>query len=350
MYAAESRRNSMNSTTMFGFGEDCVATAPTPMAYRFARATTRARHAGFTLIELLVVIAILALIISLVLVGVGRAMQSSRATMCRGNLRSIGIAVNTYSESNKGHFPSPRTSTPPGWASLKLDLNDPASSVREDASNSYIGWVRTETTSSPAFNSIGGSGSDQYETLLALESGSLYTYIGDSSAYKSPQDPTDRLRSYSLSSFIGVLYCDDENDSDGLAKNYSFDTRTVARIQKPAETLLALPEQDPTKGPRGWNVNGFRGNPAVTVVTNGAAPATYSNAKWYDAPAVWNPGSINMAHVDGSVDSYEIQSLDMKEGELQKNWTSGSGYVDPDGDTYVDLNNIKKMLLPGKIK
>ncbi|MEI8360360.1 MAG: hypothetical protein WCH13_17980, partial [Deltaproteobacteria bacterium] len=108
------------------------------------------------MIELLVVIAILALIISLVLVGVGRAMQSSRATMCRGNLRSIGIAVNTYSESNKGHFPSPRTSTPPGWASLKLDLNDPASSVREDASNSYIGWVRTETTSSPAFNSIGG--------------------------------------------------------------------------------------------------------------------------------------------------------------------------------------------------
>ena len=333
---------------MFGFGEDCVATGPTSIAFKFTRATMRVRHAGFTLVELLVVIAILALIISLVLVGVGRATQSSLATMCRGNLRSIGIAVNTYSGSNKGHFPSPRTSIPPGWESLKSDLNDSASSIREDASSPYIGWVRTETTSSPSFNSIEGSGSDQHETMLALESGSLYTYIGDSSAYKSPQDPTDRLRSYSLSSFIGVMYCDDENDSNGLAKKFPFDTRTVARIQKPAETLLALPEQDPAKGPRGWNVNGFRGNPEITLVTQGDNPPTYSNAKWYDAPAVWNPGFINMARVDGSVDSYEIQSRQLKDGELQSGY-SGSSFPDMP-DTNVDQYNIKMMLLPGKIK
>ena len=145
----------MNSTIMFGFGEDSVATAPTSITFRFTRATTRARRAGFTLIELLVVIAILSLIVSLVLVGVGRATQSSRATMCRGNLRTIGIAANTYSESNKGRLPSPRTDTPAGWTGLKIDPTDSTSSVREDAANKYTGWVRTDLTEPGAIKSSG---------------------------------------------------------------------------------------------------------------------------------------------------------------------------------------------------
>jgi prepilin-type N-terminal cleavage/methylation domain-containing protein len=339
----------MNSTIMFGFGEDSVATAPTSITFRFTRATTRARRAGFTLIELLVVIAILSLIVSLVLVGVGRATQSSRATMCRGNLRTIGIAANTYSESNKGRLPSPRTDTPAGWTGLKIDPTDSTSSVREDAANKYTGWVRTDLTEPGAIKS---SGFNKYETPIALQKGSLYDYIGSETAYKSPQDPTQRVRSYSLNAFVGVMYCDDFYRMPGniSTKPYIFDTRTVSRIPKPSETLLAIPEWDQSQGILGWNMGGFMGNPEVTVVTNGTAPVTYSNAKWYDVPAVWNPGSINMAHVDGSVDSYEIQSPDMKAGELQKKWTSGAGYVDSDGDTYVDLNNIKKMLLPGKIK
>ncbi len=304
---------------------------------------------GFTLIELLVVISIIALVMSLILVGVEKSLQLSRSTVCRSNLRTIGVAVNTYNASNKSRLPSPRTDTPPNWSSLKSDLNAATSPVREDAGNSYIGWVRTETTTtSPPFNSIDGSGSDQHETILALQSGSLFSYMEDPNAYKSPQDSSDRLRSYALNAFIGVMYCDDENDGNGLAKKFPFDTRTVARIQKPAETLLALPEQDPAKGPRGWNVNGFRGNPEITLVTQGDNPSTYSNAKWYDAPAVWNPGFINMARVDGSVDSYEIQSRQLKDGELQSGY-SGSSFPDMP-DTNVDQYNIKMMLLPGKIK
>ncbi len=307
--------------------------------------STRRGARGFTLIELLVVIAIVAILISLIMVGVGRANQAGRATVCRANLRTIGLAANTYSSSNKGRLPSPRTDTPSSWTSLKTDPNDPTATTREDAANTYIGWVRTEAS---VPGSIAGTGTDQHETNIALQKGSLYDYIGGENAYKSPQDPTTRLRSYSFSSFIGVMYCDDSYPQPGtISQGYNFDTRTLAHISKPAETLLALPEWNQVKGNPGWNANGYLGNPEVAMnATSGA----YTNAKWYGAPSVWNPGFINMARVDGSVDAYTIESPDMKVGELQKNWTSGAGYTDPDGDTYVDLFNIKKMLLPGKIK
>ncbi len=82
----------------------------------------------------------------------------------------------------------------------------------------------------------------------AKQKGSLYDYIGGENAYKSPQDPTARERSYSLNSFVGVMYCDDYYKMPGniSASTYTFDTRTISRIQKPAETLLALPEWDQT--------------------------------------------------------------------------------------------------------
>ena len=130
---------------------------------------------GFTLIELLVVIAIVAILISLIMVGVGRANQAGRATVCRGNLRTIGLAANTYSSSNKGRLPSPRTDTPAGWTSLKTDPNDSTATTREDAANTYIGWVRTET-SVPGSIKADGFG-PQYETNIALQKGSLYDLL-----------------------------------------------------------------------------------------------------------------------------------------------------------------------------
>ncbi len=345
----------MKTCTLFRFDEEFIGPSATTspknlclVAHQFRRHPFNGHIAkAFTLVELLVVISILGILISLVLVGVARALNASRATVCRGNLRSIGIAANTYSTSNKGVLPSPRTDTPAGWSTLKSDLNDPTSNVRDDAANTYIGWVRTENISNPSFDSIGGTAPDEYETPVALESGSLYPYIGNSNTYKSPEDASNRIRSYSLNAFVGVMYCNDENDADGLAKNHPFDTRTISRIQKPAETLLALPEADPTKGQRGWNINGFRGNPDVTMKNSDTGPV-YANGKWIDAPALWNAGFINMAMVDGSVTAYQIQSPQMINGELQSQWKAGA-YPDMP-DTWIDLYNLKMMLLPGKIK
>jgi len=68
------------------------------------RAARRARPA-FTLIELLVVIAIIAILASLLLPALNRAKESGRATVCRNNLRQIGLAAIAYT-SDAGRFPS----------------------------------------------------------------------------------------------------------------------------------------------------------------------------------------------------------------------------------------------------
>lgn len=55
------------------------------------------RASGFTLIELLVVIAIIALLISILLPGLGETRRIARLTKCSANLQQFGVATQSYS-------------------------------------------------------------------------------------------------------------------------------------------------------------------------------------------------------------------------------------------------------------
>lgn len=59
---------------------------------------------GFTLIELLVVIAIFALLVSLIVPAVSRALASAHRTTCISNLRQLATASLMYSTDNQGRL------------------------------------------------------------------------------------------------------------------------------------------------------------------------------------------------------------------------------------------------------
>lgn len=65
-----------------------------------------ARRGAFTLIELLVVIAIIALLVSILLPSLQHVRSQGQATVCLANLRSLGLALQTYLQTNGDRFPS----------------------------------------------------------------------------------------------------------------------------------------------------------------------------------------------------------------------------------------------------
>jgi prepilin-type N-terminal cleavage/methylation domain-containing protein/prepilin-type processing-associated H-X9-DG protein len=58
------------------------------------------RTGGFTLIELLVVIAIIALLMAILIPTLQRAKESARETICRSNLKSVGLIIYMYLQDN----------------------------------------------------------------------------------------------------------------------------------------------------------------------------------------------------------------------------------------------------------
>ncbi len=63
--------------------------------------------AGFTLVELLVVIAIVALLAALLLPALVKAREQGRSSVCKNNMRQIGLAIILYGDDNADLLPWP---------------------------------------------------------------------------------------------------------------------------------------------------------------------------------------------------------------------------------------------------
>ena len=346
---------------------------------RVAMSHSQARKA-FTLVELLVVIAVIALLAGLLIVAVGGARRAAQDTSERSRLRGLAMASATYASSNKGRLPSPRTDTPGNWSSMKARPSDcPGGDggLREElalASNpadvKYIGWVCADNARCP-----GSILNDERETVAALENGSLFPYVDGTETYLSPMDNTGRLRSFSINSWVGVLYCDDYIDLPGVFKggdyptacSLAFDTRTLARLPKPADTAMFMADIDPFKRRGGtvpgWNFNGMLLNPNPGSVVggdgSGNARIVARVAKWFDLPAVWSPGQtkFNMSFADGSTGSYQIQSPTIRSQQVTdrmltsmgNNPYQGLGLLGSD-PSFMDLVGLSRYVLPGLLK
>ncbi len=75
---------------------------------------------GFTLIELLVVVSIIALLLAVLLPGLGRARQQAKIVAVHAELAQIGLALEMYMDDQQGKSPPTRQDCALGWEDHQL--------------------------------------------------------------------------------------------------------------------------------------------------------------------------------------------------------------------------------------
>jgi hypothetical protein len=243
-----------------------------------------------TLMELLVVIGIVVLLLAIVLLTANELRGLAQVAGCLSNQHQISVGLTGYSRDHNSRFISPRTS-PVGFLP-----NDRL-------------WVRS-------FDEYGHDRLDPqgFERDAALRDGALWAYVGTVKAYRSPLDPTARLRSYSLNGFVSDLPDMPSNPE----YNWSLVADRMSKIHNPANTLHTIIEHDPNENlnGHGWVIN------------------TYAEI-WMDYPAFWAPrGTVPLSFVDGSTENIKLVNPHLGE-ELTQHALPVTAMTRDDWDQFV---------------
>ena len=312
------------------------------------------RRSAFTIVELLLVVAILGVLMSLVLIGVGSLDDSAMSTTDLARQRQIALAEGKYAAANDSRLFHPRTAPVESgifgaFPNTYEVLGNPEE-LEQDVTNRL--WVR-------AYNDAGNQrlegldgGAYQVELVKAFSDGAAWEYLdGNADTYRSPLDPTRRLRSYAINSYIGVNVCADDHyfgenpprPFAGPFVKYAVPTPTMMHIKQPSRTMCTIGEDDPGigGGPPGHNGHGFMMHPNQ----KGSDFAAFQT--WIDIPGLWNPGVINISHMDGSTESIKLSEpnlydkLDSNNDGVPEHWVIFDG---------PDIQALQKRLLPGVLE
>ncbi len=288
----------------------------------------RRENWAFTITELLVVIAIVAVLVALLLAGLDKARSLAMVTSCLSNQRQLALAQAAYAVDNNGAFASPRTSLT--TTGLAIQWTGSCGAVTMMINNGVADPTKYHSwTASYGAGLVGGVEQEfgvnsNSPTAHALSNGRLYSYLGNPQVYRSPLDPTPRLRSYSYSGFIGVLSPGDNHNfgpgwqtwlcSQGVTPKDLISTH-LKHVKDPSSTLCSIVEHDPTNG-LNYNEQGYMmdprpppGYPAPEGAPNpGAWGLTGGWVGWIDSPAFWDSDAITSSRYDGSVESYSLQN------------------------------------------
>ena len=287
---------------------------------------TKRKHNGFTLIELLVVIAIIGILMSLAVTGIGMMLTRTKATKDLTNHKTIAAASWSHSLDHNGRLLHPRT------------IEDDDDSTDEQIARFWVksydekdgSAIRLEYTDGP-------------ELALALEDGAAFPYIENINSYKSPLDPTKRLRSYSLNAFVGVEFGINDTQAFNITdlSEFFMPAMTASQIPQPSGTMASISEDDRRTGGPNWN--GWLLHPKNDM----------PSLIWYDIPAFWVPNEVGTSNVDGSTQTIKLTTQGLKDrweeiiADPQN--TGFNKWNDTDRTSEGDYNRFRKKLLPGRI-
>jgi len=109
------------------------------------------KRSAFTLIELLVVIAVIAILVSLLVPIVGKAMRRGRSIQCVSNLRQIGVAIRLYS-ADYGRYP--------------LGYADDNSEFPADKQGDWTYWLNEYLGGVRMTNNLGGNANNRSSVIM----------------------------------------------------------------------------------------------------------------------------------------------------------------------------------------
>jgi prepilin-type N-terminal cleavage/methylation domain-containing protein/prepilin-type processing-associated H-X9-DG protein len=217
---------------------------------------------GFTLIELLVVIAVIAMLVALVAPALAMSKDRGQGARCLGNLRQLTAAWLVYTSDNRGKL------VPNGD-----ELNQPASPTDPSGlpGGANAQWcpgrqdLVTDLSQANSQKNVG------YEWI---ESGLIYPYVGNVSAYLCPADTSaasafglsyPHVRSVSMNAWLGPIF---PFNAVTTVESYYKDSDLVR--PGPSQLFVFLDES-----PLSISYGAFICEPGVEQWM--AAPATYHN-------------------------------------------------------------------------
>lgn len=272
-----------------------------------------ARPGAFTLIEVLVVVAIIVIVISILIPVLARVRGSTRTTVCLTNQIALAKAVSQYSFDHNQRLVSPRT-----------DKSVP------NVINPWVNAFGSNLQTLP--------GGIKVETLGALESGALWPYTdGNASIYRSPLDPTERLRSYSMNAYVGNVNCPDDFDCGNLVPLPTgashLKTSSLSQLPRPSQTFCMISEESPL----GYNEEGW--------IIDWSVPY------WEDTPAVWDGTRLNLSFMDGSGKTLDIMgtSFIAQVAATPTGFTESGSLASGTDDGPATWLAMRQYLLPGRL-